>query len=246
MLTKERYEEILKIVNSSGSVTNQDLVSVLGVSESTIRRDITLLAKKQQLIRVHGGALSLKHNLNSQDYEVEKRRTISSNQKQRIGSCGASLIEDGDLVYVDAGTTTEFLVKSIPPGLDAVFVTNAVSHAILLGKKGYTAYIPSGRLKAVTEAIVGSGTIMSLRMYNFSKGFFGANGISITNGITTPDADEAAIKEYALSRCRERYILADSDKFDRVSSITFASLEDAVVITEDIPDDYKEYDIIKA
>ena len=86
---------------------------------------------------------------------------------------------------------------------------------------------------------------MSLRMYNFNKGFFGANGIEHNSGITTPDISEAAIKEFALSRCQERFILADSSKFDAVSSVCFASLDNVRIITEKIPLEYEEYDIIK-
>lgn len=246
MLTEERFNAILQLVDKNGSITNQELVNLLGASESTIRRDITALAADKRLIRVHGGAISLKKNLNSTDFEVDTRRTMYAEQKKIIGAYAASLVEDGDLIYIDAGTTTEFMVNCIPENKKAIFVTNAVSHAVALGKKGYDAYIPGGRIKPVTEAVVGSGALMSLRMYNFNKGFFGANGIEHTAGITTPGISEAAIKEFALSRCRERYILADSSKFDCVSSVCFAALDNVKIITENIPDEYKEYEIIKA
>ena len=245
MLTEERFDAILRIVDTNGSVTNQELVNLLGASESTIRRDITALAAEKRLIRVHGGAISLKKNLNSKDFEVDKRRTMYAKEKKIIGEYAASLVEDGDLIYIDAGTTTEFMVKCIPENKKAIFVPNAVSHAVALCKKRYDAYIPGGRIKPVTEAVVGSGALMSLRMYNFNKGFFGANGIEHNSGITTPGISEAAIKEFALSRCQERFILADSSKFDAVSSVCFASLDNVRIITEKIPLEYEEYDIIK-
>lgn len=244
MLSEERLEEILRIVNHDGSVSNQELVTMLGASESTIRRDITALAAAKKLIKVHGGALSLNRQYASEDEDISERRTMQVEEKKEIGSFAARFISDGDLVYVDAGTTTEALVNSIPKGIRAVFVTNAMSHAVALGKKGCDVYILGGKVKPVTEAVVGSGAILSLEMYNFSKGFFGANGIERSHGITTPDLGEADIKTYALSRCRERYILADSSKFDHVSSIAFAQLDNVTVITDSIPEDYSDFDIL--
>ncbi len=244
MLSEERLDAIVSLVDKSGSVTVQDLVIQLGASESTIRRDITALANAKRLVRVHGGAMSLKTKYNNTEYEVSKRRTMYAEEKKMIGEYAASLIEDGDLVYIDAGTTTEFLIDNIVMGIDAVFVTNAVSHAITLSKKGYSAYILGGRLKAVTEAIVGSGAVVALGVYNFTKGFFGANGISIENGITTPEISEADLKRAAMRQCKESFVLADSSKFGLISQIAFANISDVTVITDKAPNDYSEYDII--
>lgn len=244
MLTEERAEIILDLVDRQGSVSVQELVEKLGTSESTIRRDITALADDRKIIKARGGALSLKTKYSNTDYEMSKRRNMNVAEKRAIGKYAASLVKDGDLVYVDAGTTTEFLIESIEEGIDAVFVTNAVSHAIVLSKKGYTAYILGGRLKGVTEAIVGSGAAMALSVYNFTKGFFGTNGITRKSGLSTPDISEAALKTAALGRCKERYVLADSSKFNIISQITFGNLSDVTVITEKVPEDYKDCDII--
>lgn len=246
MLSEERLEEILRILDQNGSITNQELVTMLGASESTIRRDLTALSAEKKLIKVHGGAMALKSSYNSQDYEISARRSMNATEKRIIGRFAVSEIEDGDLIYVDAGTTTEAFVDSIPKGLNAVFVTNAVSHAVSLSKKGYDAYILGGRMKPVTEAVIGSGAVLSLSIYNFSKGFFGANGIERECGITTPDVGEAAVKRYAMQRCRQKYILADSTKFGEVSSIAFASADDVTVITEKRPEGYEDLTIIEA
>lgn len=246
MLSEERFEALLNIVNQNGSVTIQELVARLGVSESTVRRDITALAAEKQLIKVHGGALSVKSKRDSTDFEVAQRRIMHTKQKQIIGEYAAKLIEDGDLIYIDAGTTTERLIAAIPEGLKVVFVTNALSHAIILSKKGYDAYVLGGRVKPVTEAVIGSGAVISLGIYNFTKGFFGANGIDGKHGITTPDIGEAAIKTYALTRCKEKYVLADSSKFGTLSTISFAHIDDVTIISETVPPDYDGYDVITA
>lgn len=240
MLSGERLEEIVRIVNQRGSITNQELVAMFNSSESTIRRDITALAAENRVIKIHGGAMTIKNNVSFEDYSVSKRRTMNAEEKNKIGAYAAGLIENNDLVYIDAGTTTEFLINHIQH-TNAIFVTNAISHAQKLAEKGMDVYLVGGRLKPVTESIIGSGAILSLDKYNFTKGFFGTNGISIKRGMTTPDIKEAAVKEYALSRCSERYILGDSSKFDDVSAVTFATFEEVSIITEEIPGDYKNY-----
>lgn len=246
MLSEERLDILLDLVNKHGSVTNQELVARLGVSESTIRRDITALAEEKRLIKVHGGALSVRSRQDFKDFEVSARRVMNVAEKQQIGKYAAKLIENGDLIYIDAGTTTESLVEAIPEGIEAVFVTNALSHAVALSKKGYNAYILGGKVKPVTEAVVGSGAVLSLGIYNFTKGFFGANGIDIEHGLTTPDIGESAIKTYALSRCKEKYILADSSKFGHVSAISFANIDDVTIISETMLSDYTGFNIIEA
>lgn len=245
MLTEERFAAILKLVNKNGSITNQELVKLLGISESTVRRDVSALAADNKLIRVHGGAMALKKNLNSTDFEVKKRRSIHTEQKTAIAEYSAQLIDDNELIYIDAGTSTELLVKSIPDNKKAIFVTNAVAHAAALEKKGCEAYIIGGRLKPVTEAIIGSTAMLMLKTYNFSKGFFGTNGIEHEAGLTTPDAAEANIKRFAMSRCREKYVLCDSSKFDCISSVSFAEISEVTIITEEIPEEYKNYSVIK-
>ena len=104
MLLEERLDEIVKIVNERGSISNQELVKMLGASESTIRRDITTLANDNRVIRVHGGAMSVVSGGGMEDSEVSARRIQNSDEKIKIAKYAASLINDGDLVYIDAGT----------------------------------------------------------------------------------------------------------------------------------------------
>ena len=88
-----------------------------------------------------------------------------------------------------------------------------------------------GEVKISTEAIIGSSAVDDLKKYNFSKGFFGTNGVSNKNGYTTPDINEAMVKREAVLRCMESYVLADESKFEQVSFITFANISDSSLIT---------------
>ncbi len=230
MLTEERFTKILSILESMGSVTVQQLMKELDASESTIRRDLTALDARGLLNKVHGGAMVKNAAYSTVDDNVLNRKNRNAAQKEIIGKYAASLIEPGDFIYLDAGTTTECIIDHLP-SRDAVFVTNAITHAKRLAEAGCTVYILGGEFKAVTEAIVGEEAVATLEKYNFTKGFFGANGISIAKGFSTPEVKEALVKRKALANCKESYVLADESKFSQISSVTFGGFESATVLT---------------
>lgn len=148
-------------------------------------------------------------------------------------------------MYIDAGTTTELMINYIE-AQDAVFVTNSLTNAKKLSEKGYTVYILGGEFKSITEAIVGDEAVFELDKYNFTKGFWGANGINVKNGFTTPEIKEAMVKKKSMENSKEKYILADESKFSQISSIKFGEFKDAVIITNKISNEnYKKYKNIK-
>lgn len=236
MLTQERHALILDKLERESVVYVNDLVKVLETSESTIRRDLNQLDKAGLLKKVHGGATSLNTSfISTKDFEFEVRQGINREEKLRIAKYAASLIETDDFVYIDSGTTTELMIDFIETK-SATFVTNGVGHAKKLIHKNFTTYILGGELKLKTEAIVGVEAINSLQKYNFTKGFFGTNGIDVDRGFTTPDLREGMVKEEALRRSKTSYILGDISKFDEVSSITFGKIEESKIITTKIED----------
>ena len=217
MLTEERFAKILSILEKTGSVTVQQLMAELNASESTIRRDLTTLDANGQLTKVHGGAILKNAVYSTTDDEVVHRKEQNREAKEKIARYAAGLIGAGDFVYIDAGTTTELMIDHITEK-QATFVTNAVTHAKKLAERGCTVYILGGEFKAVTEAIVGEEAVATLEKYNFTKGFWGTNGISMQQGFSTPELREAMVKKKSMENCRERYVLADNSKFSYISS----------------------------
>lgn len=230
MLTEERFAKILSILESMGSVTVQQLMTELDASESTIRRDLTALDAGGQLTKVHGGAILKNTVYSTRDDGVLSRKEKNKDAKEKIAKYAAGLITAGDFVYIDAGTTTERMIDYIA-NKQAVFVTNAITHAKRLADHGCTVYILGGEFKAVTEAIVGEEAVVTLDKYNFTKGFWGTNGVSLQKGFSTPELKEALVKKKAMENCKECYVLADESKFNQISSVTFAAFESATVIT---------------
>ena len=241
MLTEQRYEMILNLLEENKSVTVTQIKELLHISESTARRDITALHQAGKLIKVFGGAVALEGEVISREPTVQQKENVNKEQKIRIAKYAASLIEPNDFVYLDAGTTTELMIEYITSH-QAVFVTNAISHAKRLAERGFTVYLLGGEFKAVTEAIVGEEAVAALEKYNFTKGFWGANGVSLQKGYSTPELKEAMVKKKSMENCKERFVLADESKFNRISSVTFAPFEGATVITTGLSlPAYKKY-----
>lgn len=239
MLAEERLAKITGRVNERGSVTVQELVEYLATSESTIRRDLNYLDAIGEVTKVHGGAVAAGTLFKMHDDDISDRRIINSEEKNLIARYAASLIKRDDFVYIDAGTTTEFIIDHITEK-NAVYVTNAVNHACRLAHAGCEVYLAGGRLKSATEAIVGAETIQVLSGYNFTIGFWGTNGIHKKAGFTTPDTEEAGVKHISFANCKKRYVVADSSKFGLISPVRFAGFEDAVIITDKAAKEYSD------
>ena len=233
MLAEERFREIQKYVESHGTVTVQELTDLLNTSESTVRRDLTELHKRGTLIKVHGGATTVGTSVRTRDEELSVRRDRNTEEKHKIAAYAAELIEADDCV--------DLLIDELNEE-SAVFVTNAIGHAQKLLKKGYEVLLIGGKLKGVTEAIVGAEALESLNRYNFTKGFFGTNGVHPQRGLTTPDSEEALVKKKAMERCAQCFVLADSSKIGQVTSITFSDMKESEILTTELKDfSYKKY-----
>lgn len=244
MLTEQRHELILKLLEENGSVKVTEMKDLLDTSESTVRRDITALDREGKLVKVFGGAIATEKNaVTAHEYTVAQKITLNQREKVIIAKYAASLIEPEDFVYLDAGTTTGYMLDYIEEKR-AVFVTNAVAHAQCLVSKGMKVLLVGGELKASTEAIIGNQAMRMIQGYHFTKGFFGTNGVAKRSGCTTPDANEAMVKQTAMEQCKNSYVVCDSSKFDQISSVTFASFSDSVFITEKVIDGYEGYENI--
>lgn len=246
MLSEERYSMIINFLEQKKAATVTELAEMLDTSESTVRRDLTALNDMGKLNKVHGGATALESGIDSVDEDFEVKALKNVEEKKVIAAYAATLVNDGDVIFIDAGTTTQMLIDYIPSRTSAVFVTNGIVHAKKLIQKGLKAYIIGGQLKLSTQAVIGAEAINSLGKYNFTKCFLGTNGISVDSGFTTPDLEEALVKKEASNRSYMTYVLADHTKFELVSAITFLELSRGCVITDKLSDTkFGEYTVVK-
>ncbi|MGY3776019.1 sugar phosphate isomerase family [Helcococcus sueciensis] len=165
---------------------------------------------------------------------MDDKFKINIAEKLAIGNFAASLIKDNDLVYVDAGSSVEAMITFIKGNNvnEVTFVTNSIYIARELSALKYKVFILPGEVKLSTDSIIGVSATQYLSRFNFSIGFFGVNGIHKDFGFTTPDINEAMVKEEAMKRCKKSYVLADSSKFEKVSQVSFGKSVDCEIITE--------------
>lgn len=149
-------------------------------------------------------------------------------EKKAIAIYCAKLINDTDFVYIDAGTTTDILTDYIT-NKNATYVTNGITHAKNLIRKGLTTYTIGGRIKPATEAIMGAEGLRSLKTFNFTKSFMGTNGIELNAGFTTPDMEEGLIKEEVIKRSYMSLFLPTIPNSERYFRLPLQSLKTAVL-----------------
>ena len=230
MLTEERFAKIVKIVNQEGTVTVLELAQAIGISESTIRRDLNQLDKLGRIRKVHGGATAAVLMSDGHERNMQEKYSRNIEEKRAIAAYAATLVHPNDFVFLDAGSTTEQMAEYLEENT-AFYVTNGITLAQKLAARGFKTMLLAGRVKASTDAVIGMEAVASLARYHFTRGFFGTNGITVAEGFTTPDLEEAANKRAAMEHCRQCYVLADHSKFDTLSNITFGKLGQAKIIT---------------
>lgn len=238
MLTEERKKRILEILEEKEVVKLGELVDKIGTSESTIRRDLNALEEEGMAVRVHGGATLSKKRFEEPSYK--EKEIVNIEAKREIARYAATLIEDGDCIYLDAGSTSFEMIEMIDKK-DIIVVTNGLNHINALIEKDIDSYILGGKVKAKTKAVTGAQALKNLEKFRFDKCFIGANSIDVNYNLTTPDSQEAVIKNQAIKNSKEAYVLADSSKFESVSFVEFAKLEEVIIITEKEIENMEEY-----
>jgi DeoR family transcriptional regulator, fructose operon transcriptional repressor len=228
MLTFERQELILSMLKEQHTIKMQEIVDETGASESTIRRDLKELEQSNKLKRIHGGATLFQKKL--VEPTIAEKTVKNRHEKRLIAQKAAELIEEGDCLFLDAGTSTVELIPFLK-GKNIVVVTNGLTNISELLEVEIETHVVGGYVKKGTRAFVGRGAIQSLEGYRFDKAIIGANGISIQDGCTTPDPEEAFIKELAIKRSSQSYVLADHTKFGEISFSKFADLNEVTIIT---------------
>ncbi len=231
MLTNERQQTILHLLEERQTIKIQEIVEVTNASESTIRRDLTELENERKLERIHGGATVRGRKIH--EPSILDKTTKNIHEKQAIAKHAASIIQEEDCIFLDAGTTT---LQMIPYLQDkkVVVVTNGLTHVEKLIEHDITTYLTGGYVKGKTGALVGPQTIESIQNYRFDKCFLGVNGFDPTFGYTTPDLEEAAVKRKASEYAKDTYVLADHTKYKEVSFSNIDVLKMATLITSEL------------
>ncbi|KWX85263.1 DeoR family transcriptional regulator [Paenibacillus riograndensis] len=225
MFEEERKRSIVQFVERHTRASVQELSQDLGVSESTVRRDLKELEEARLLKRTHGGAVSLQ-SVNFEAAFPDKADRFLE-EKQRIARKAVEMIQEGDAILLDGGTTTLQIARALKTFSNLKVITNSmIALNELKDCRNIEVSITGGMLRPDTLAFVGPMTERSLEMVRVDKAFIGTNGLDIHEGITTPNMLEAATKRKLISVAKQAILLADHSKIGQVSVCKVADLQE--------------------
>jgi DeoR/GlpR family transcriptional regulator of sugar metabolism len=221
MLTSQRKQYILDRLRRDGQVITKEVSEELRLSEDTIRRDLRELAHEGLLQRVHGGALPSSPAI----VDFAARETLSIAGKQAIGYAAAHMIRDGQVVFVDGGTTAVQLVSQLPRGLRATVVTHSPRIAVeLVQHPTVEVILIGGRLFKHSIVSVGTAALDALAHIHADVYFMGVTGVHPEVGLSTGDLEEAYMKRAISEQAAETYVLASREKLGAASQYIVAPL----------------------
>lgn len=222
MLTTERKALILDTLGKEGRVVAKEFSHKLNLSEDTIRRDLRELAGEGLLQRVHGGALPASQAL----ADLSTRRKVSVADKCAIAKAAAAMVKEGQIVFLDGGTTAVAVARALPLDLRATVATHSPDVAVaLLDHSDVEIELIGGRIYKHSNVAVGAVAMDGIAQLRADIYFMGVTGIHIDHGLTTGDREEAAIKRAISRQSAETIILASSEKLGAVSAYHVVDLD---------------------
>ena len=231
MLPDERRRKIVELVTDRGSCTVDTLADRFHVSEATIRRDLQELDDRGMIERSHGGALPA---VSRGDEEAYGQKQVTNLEvKRAIGERASREVREGMVVCFDAGTTTMQIARRLSGDESVIAVTNSPPLAMELIDVVGCVKLPGGTLRERTKALVGPSAQLFVRKTNFDLLFVATNAIDVEAGLTTPNEEEAHVKQLMIEQAERVVLVADGSKLGTQSFVKFASLEDVDAFVTD-------------
>ena len=232
VLVTERRELLLGRLRRDGRVIAKDLAAELGMSEDSVRRDLREMAAAGLCQRVYGGAVPASPAV--ADYAT--RRGVAVDSKARVAAAAARLVEPGSTVILDGGTTALAVAAVLPRDLDATIVTHSPTvAAALVDHPSVEVYVLGGRLFKHSAVACGAAAVEAADAVQADLFLLGVTGVHPDSGLTTGDADEAAMKRALSRRAADTYVLASSEKIGAASPFTVLPLTAVAGVVTDAP-----------
>lgn len=244
MYAEERRRQIASLTAVEGRVNVTELSDKFDVTAETIRRDLAVLDRDGIIQRVHGGAVSSQSYLTT-ELPLDTRLRSATTAKSAIAKAALQFLPSGEgSVFLDAGTTTNVLaglIKDAPGAPSLSFVTNSLPIAVDLSSSGkLNIQLLGGTVRAITQAVVGDTALRTLALLRADVAFIGTNALTVDHGLSTADAQEAAVKSAMVTNARRVVVLCDSSKLGSDYLVSFAGLDsvDVVVTDSDAPSSF--------
>jgi DeoR/GlpR family transcriptional regulator of sugar metabolism len=234
MLVAERKQLLLSRLEDEGKIVARELAEELEISEASVRRDLRELAAAGQCQRVYGGAVPVSRAL----VDYRSRAGVEPDSKRRIAARAAQLIKPGDRVILDGGTTTLAVTRALAPDLRATAITHSPTiAAALIDHPTIEILLLGGRIYKHSAVACGAAAAEAARAVTADLFLLGVTGVHAQHGLTTGDAEEAAMKRALARQAADTYVLASSEKIGAVSPYKILELGATTAILTDAPDD---------
>jgi len=233
-----RHEQILNIINREKDISVNRLSDLLNVSLVTIRSDLRFLEDKKLIVRTHGGA-----SLPSTD-DISHRLSINYSVKQKIAHAAADLVEEGDTILLEAGSTVALMAQilSVRKNIN-VITNNAFVARQFKNSEGVNVILMGGIFQKQSETMVGSMVREYLSFYNFTKVFMGIDGFTMENGAMCRDLDRSEVMSEFVRKGKEVFILTDSVKMGQSAVRTICSPDEinCVITDNEVDAEYEKF-----
>ena len=235
MLAAERRDHLLGLLAREGKIVAKDVAAALGISEDSVRRDLRDLAAEGLVQRVYGGALPVSPAL--VDYSA--RRTVAPDSKRKVATVAAGLVHPGSALILDGGTTALAVAQALPPELECTVITHSPTIAVaLLDHPAAEVYLLGGKVFKHSAVAYGAAAVEAAQNVSAEVCLIGVTGVHPEAGLTTGDAEEAAMKRALAARAADTYVLASAEKIGTASRYRVLPwAEVSGVITDAAPDD---------
>ena len=222
MLPIERQKKFLNLLSIKDVITISDFMTKFDISIETVRRDLSILEKQGKIEKVYGGAKLKKSILN--EPVMEERMVHKLKEKDWIGKKCSEFIDDGDCIFIDSGSTTYHITKHIKDKKNLTIITNSIAVVNELINTDFEIIIIGGKIRHEERSIVTFDYIFNFSELNIQKSFICAGGVTVENGISDFNMQEAVTRKKIIERSKQIYVAADSSKLGRDVMISIAPL----------------------
>ena len=236
-MKRDRLASMNQYIAEQNTVQLTDLADHFGISMSTLRRDLDKLAAQNKIAKSYGCVTHA--SAGNDQHLLHSNNTLHFNEKKKTASLAANLIEDGDIIFVDSGSTCGLIADYIPSDRHVTIITNNLDIIIRgVSKINLDIYSMPGKLNRKNNSFTYMQDTNPYKDYNIGKIFFSCAGVDIQYGISHIEASERIIKKYALERTENRILVADSSKFGNVSPLHICELQAfRTICTDACPDE---------
>ncbi len=229
----ERQRKMLEYINLNRSARLQELADYFSVSEATARRDLDELSRQGALIRTHGGAMRMEKST-SYENRYQERLDQQKPEKEKIALCAASMVKNGDTVYIDAGTTTFSIAKALAHLERITIITNDLFTAAQLEMKpSCRVMVTGGMRRGGYHELIGAVAEEFIRSTHADIAFLGVDAIDLMGNVCISNFEEMGVKRAMLHTANHRIIVADHQKIGRTALVRICDLKDADTLMTD-------------